>query len=186
MYTARLLGTRRHKSRVTAQGRNTGWCRAGGEVSPPPASQPGTIAACRRLAKRLSNNISGASAVEFAIVASLFLMVALGILAYGIYLSAAHSVSQLAADSARASIAGLNDTERAKIATDHVTLHAKDFILLDKTKVTVEAAPLADSNQFQVVVRFDASDLPIWFMSGLVPLPPKIIERSASIKRGGY
>jgi hypothetical protein len=36
------------------------------------------------------------------------------------------------------------------------------------------------------VVRFDASDLPIWFMSGLVPLPPKIIERSASIKRGGY
>lgn len=190
MYTAPLLGVRPgtwlRRSGASVRSRNTGWCRAEGEASASPANQRGSIAACGQLAKRLSNNISGASAVEFAIVASLFLMVALGILAYGIYLSAAHSVSQLAADSARASIAGLNDTERTKIATDHVAAHAADFILLNKNKVTVEAAPLADINQFQVVVRFDASDLPIWFMSGLVPLPSKTIERTASIKRGGY
>lgn len=151
------------------------------------AAVPHTImAACGRLARRTANNTSGASAIEFAIVVSLFLVLALGVLAYGIYLNAAHSVAQLAADSARASIAGLNDTERAKIAKDHVDLHAEDFVLLNKKKVTAEAAPLADINQFQVVVRFDASDLPIWFMSGIIPLPPKTIERSASIKRGGY
>lgn len=190
MYTAILpappIAARQRKCRAAAQRRNTEWYRIKGGASPPSAAQRSTIAACGQLAKRLSNNISGASAVEFAIVASLFLMVALGILAYGIYLSAAHSVSQLAADSARASIAGLNDTERTKIATDHVAAHAADFILLNKNKVTVDAAPLADINQFQVVVRFDASDLPIWFMSGLVPLPSKTIERTASIKRGGY
>jgi Flp pilus assembly protein TadG len=132
------------------------------------------------------NNKSGASAVEFAIVASLFLTLALGVLAYGLYLGAAHSVSQLAADAARASIAGINDDERAKIAEGHATLHAEDFMFLDKQKITVAAAPLADINQFQVVVRFDAGDLPIWFMSGLLPLPPKTIERSATIRRGGY
>jgi Flp pilus assembly protein TadG len=117
----------------------------------------------------------------------MFLVLALGILAYGIYLGAAHGVSQLAADSARASVAGLNDTERAVIAKDHVALHVGDFMLLSLEKVKVEAAPSAnDVNQFQVIVRFDASDLPIWFMSNIIPLPAKTIERSASIKRGGY
>lgn len=149
--------------------------------------RPRTIAACGKIRKRVENNISGAAAVEFAIVLSIFMLLALGILAYGIYLGAAHGVSQLAADSARASVAGLNDDERTAIAKDHVARTVTDFLLLKSDNVTVAAAASPnDANQFQVVVSFDASDLPIWFMSGIVPLPPKTIVRSASIKRGGY
>lgn len=139
---------------------------------------------CTRL--RASADASGAAAVEFAIVASIFLVLALGILAYGIYFGAAHSVSQLAADSARASIAGLSDSQRADIAKDHATNHAEDFFMLTRSRLKVEAGPQDAGNQFAVTVSFDASDLPIWFMSGLVPLPSKTIVRSASIKRGGY
>ena len=139
---------------------------------------------CTRL--RDTADTSGAAAVEFAIVASIFLVLALGILAYGIYLGAAHSVSQLAADSARASIAGLSDSQRTEIAKNHATAHAEDFFMLTREKLKVVAGPQDAGNQFAVTVSFDASDLPIWFMSGLVPLPSKTIVRSASIKRGGY
>ena len=70
---------------------------------------------------------SGASALEFAIVVPVFLLIVLGILTYGIYLGSVHSVEQLAADAARASVAGLSDSERTQIATQHVTTNANGY-----------------------------------------------------------
>ncbi len=61
-------------------------------------------------------NEDGTAAIEFALVLPVFLVLMLGILAYGIYFAAAHSTAQLAADAARASVAGLNDVERANLA----------------------------------------------------------------------
>ena len=116
-----------------------------------------------------------------------FLLIVLGILTYGIYLGSAHSVEQLAADAARASVAGLSDSERVQIATQHVTTNAGGYPLLNASKIAVEAgaSPL-DASQFRVMVRFDASDLPIWIMSGIVPMPDRVIERTSIIKRGGF
>jgi Flp pilus assembly protein TadG len=130
---------------------------------------------------------AGASALEFAIVLPVFLLIVLGILTYGIYLGSVHSVEQLAADAARASVAGLSDSERVQIATHHVITNANGYPLLNAAKVVVEAgaSPL-DSSQFRVLVRFDASDLPIWIMSGIVPMPDRMIERTSVIKRGGF
>jgi Flp pilus assembly protein TadG len=125
--------------------------------------------------------------LEFAIVLPVFLLIVLGILTYGIYLGSAHSVEQLAADAARASVAGLSDSERVQIATQHVTTNAGGYPLLNASKIAVEAgaSPL-DASQFRVMVRFDASDLPIWIMSGIVPMPDRVIERTSIIKRGGF
>lgn len=129
----------------------------------------------------------GTSAIEFAIVAPLFLLVVFGILVYGIYTGSAHSVEQLAADAARASVAGLTDAERIQIATDHVARNASDYPLLDPDKISVSAgASDADPTEFRVSVRFDASDLPIWLVADFVPMPDRIIERASVIKRGGY
>ena len=116
-----------------------------------------------------------------------FLLIVLGILTYGIYLGSVHSVEQLAADAARASVAGLSDSERVQIATQHVTTNAGGYPLLNASKIAVEAgaSPL-DASQFRVMVRFDASDLPIWIMSGIVPMPDRVIERTSIIKRGGF
>lgn len=186
----RLLGYRyrlgTHTTRHAALAATRSWASAPVAKAQPigPAAKP---ASEETLPQRMAADTSGASAVEFAIVVSLFLALSFGILAYGIYLGAAHGVSQLAADAARASVAGLTDVERTSLAQAHVDKNAADFMLLTREKLVVEAAPsLNDVNQFQVVVRFDAADLPIWFMSSFVPLPSKTIVRSASIKRGGY
>ena len=130
---------------------------------------------------------SGASVVEFALVLPVFILVMLGIIAYGIYFGATHSVAQLAADAARASIAGLSDQERVRIVTEHVQRNAGQYALIDAGSVTVDAGPIAgDVTQFKVAVVYDASRLPIWTLGPILPLPSQTIRRVAVIKRGGY
>jgi Flp pilus assembly protein TadG len=144
-------------------------------------------AVLNRSYRRLSRNSEGASAIEFAIVAPFLLMLVLGMLSFGLYIGTAHGVAQLAADAARASIAGLTDPERESIAVRHVTETADSYTLLESGHVAVQAAPdPADPTQFVVAVTYDASDLPIWVFSGLLPLPNRNIVRTATIKRGGY
>ena len=136
---------------------------------------------------RFEADQGGASAIEFALVVPVFLMIALGILAYGVYFGAVHSTAQLAADAARASVAGLSDAERTEIASQNVATNSREYPLLDPAKIQVVAAPLqSDATQFRVAVRYDASALPIWGVSSLIPLPSQIIERTATVKRGGY
>ncbi|WP_334146368.1 TadE family protein [Hyphomicrobium sp.] len=140
-----------------------------------------------RIAPRIAEDAAGAAAVEFALVFPVALIFLCGLLAYGIYFAAAHSVQQIAADAARASVAGLDDSERVSIATRHVASSASGYPLLRPDRITVLAGALAaDGSQFEVTVAFNSEDLPIWVLSGLVPLPQKTIERTAIITRGGY
>lgn len=127
------------------------------------------------------------SAIEFAIVCPVFVTILFGIIAYGIYFGAALSVSQLAADAARVSVAGITDAERRQLAIDHIDTTADGFVLLKGSAVTVTAEPLAaDPDQFLVTVRYDATHLPIWDLVSFVPLPSSTIESSSTIRRGGY
>lgn len=129
---------------------------------------------------------SGASAVEFAVVFPIFLLMTLAMLAYGIYFGAAHSVQQLAADAARSSVPGLNETERTQLTHNYVSNNAASYPLLVANKVTVmTASGAATPNDMVVTVRYDSSALPIWGFSALFPLPSPIIERVAVIHRGG-
>jgi Flp pilus assembly protein TadG len=57
----------------------------------------------------------GSSAVEFAILAPVFLLLVFGMIAYAIYFGTAHYIQQITADAARASIAGLDNDERERI-----------------------------------------------------------------------
>lgn len=117
----------------------------------------------------------------------IFLTMMLGITAYGIYIAATHSLAQLAADAARASVEGLTNTERERIARSNIALNASNYPLLKTNKITVQAGPLAsDANQFRVALTYNAESLPIWGFATFLPLPSKIIVRSAVIKRGGY
>lgn len=130
---------------------------------------------------------TAASAVEFSIVAPVFLLLLLGILHYGIYFGAVHSTSQLAADAARASVSGMTDAERKSIAINHATKASTAYALIDPKAVKITAEPLAsDQTQFKVTILYDASKLPIWSMGTPLPMPSKTIIRSAVVKRGGY
>ncbi|MGE0232347.1 MAG: TadE family protein [Flavobacteriaceae bacterium] len=124
--------------------------------------------------------------MEFAIIAPVFIMIMFGIVAYGIYFGAANSVQQLAADAARASIAGLGEDERRLLAQRFIDLNTGSYPLLRAQQVQVRIrGSAADANQFNVSVEYDATQLPIWNLLVPLPLPEKTIIRSATIRVGG-
>lgn len=131
-------------------------------------------------------SISGASAVEFAIVAPVFILLVLGMIAYGIYFGAAHSVQQLAADAARTAIAGLNETERQALAQKFIDTNGGGYVFIEADKLEVRVADNPDdAQQFVVSVKYDAANLPIWHFLDRLPLPGKTISRSSTIRIGG-
>ena len=137
-----------------------------------------------RRIRRFSNNVAGTAAVEFAIIAPLFILLMMGMIAYGIYFGAAHSVQQLAADAARTAIAGLNQAERQTLAQNFINANAGGYVFIEADKLSVQ---VADSNaqQFVVSVQYDANNLPIWGLLTDLPLPGKTIARSSTIRIGG-
>jgi|LNFM01.1.fsa_nt_gb Flp pilus assembly protein TadG len=129
----------------------------------------------------------GASAVEFALVMPVFLLILVGTLCYGLYFGAAHSVQQLAAEAARATVPGLTPVERALLAQGSVNQALPNYAMIDGAKVAVTVGVHAGNpDLFDVAVTYDASGMPIWMFEGLLPLPPKVIQRAAVVRRGGY
>lgn len=132
--------------------------------------------ACRR----------GATAVEFAMLAPVFLTLVFGIVVFGSYLTMVHGVQQLAAEAARSSIAGITDSERGSLATNYVAANAPTYPLIVANHLTVNAAPsAADANVYVVTVNYDASGTFIYSLP-FVPSPPSTIVRSAAIPYGGF
>ena len=128
----------------------------------------------------------GTSAVEFAILSPLFLLVLFGLIAYGIYFGASHSLQQIAADAARTAIAGLDQKERQSLVSGFVARNASDYPFIDPGKLSVTAADNpGDSSQFVVSLRYDARDLPIWSLFSGLPLPDTTITKETTIRVGG-
>lgn len=134
---------------------------------------------------QLAHRNNGAAAIEFAILAPVFILLLLTFIAYGIYLGAAHTIQQLAADASRAAVAGLNETERRSLAAAYIHSSALDGTFLDLSKLTVDVeTDPSDTNQFTVALSYDASDLPIWSLYSFV-MPDSTIRRYSTIRVGG-
>jgi Flp pilus assembly protein TadG len=128
----------------------------------------------------------GVSAVEFALLLPLFLVVMFGIVVFGSYLTMIHGVQQLAAEAARSSVAGVTNSERNSLATNYVVLNASTYPLLTPGNLTVNAAPSTnDANVYVVTVNYNAAGS-IIFSLPFVPPPATTIIRSASIPYGGF
>jgi Flp pilus assembly protein TadG len=129
---------------------------------------------------------SGTTAVEFAMLAPLFILLLLGMVAYGIYFGASHSVQQIAADAARTAISGLDQQERQSLVDGFVHRNAAGYPFIDPQGLTVSAGDSsADASQFVVTVRYDARNLPIWNLFADLPLPATVIARRSTIRVGG-
>ena len=136
--------------------------------------------------RRLTTDTSGAAAVEFALLLPLYLFLLLGMTAYGIYFGAAHSVQQLSADAARTAVAGLDTQERREMARRFIERNADGYLFIDKSKLTVEVGDsVNDDTQFDVTLRYDAAELPIWGLWERLPMPSRIILRHSTIRMGG-
>lgn len=125
----------------------------------------------------------GAVAVEFALVGPLFVILLIGMVVYGGWFWMAQGVQHLAAEGARAAVAGLDAAERERLARVAVDQSAGATIL-DPDHLAV--AVTDSSREIRVVVSYDASDEPILALAGLVPAPPATIRRAASVQVGGY
>ena len=136
--------------------------------------------------RKLLPSTDGTAAVEFAIVAPLFIFIVMGMIAYGIYFGAAHSVQQIAADAARTAIAGLDETERQTLAQHFIDTNAGGYTFIEADKIGVEVSDNPDdAQQFVVSVQYEADNLPIWRFLTHLPLPGKTISRSSTIRIGG-
>jgi Flp pilus assembly protein TadG len=132
-------------------------------------------------------NCSGVAALEFAILAPVFVLILLGIAAYGIYFSAVSSLQELAADAARASVAGVSVTERQTIVTNYVAQSSPQYTLLQGHPITVTTAPFpGDPTRYSVTLSTDISNLPLQMSSSIVPMPSAVIQRTAVVRIGGY
>lgn len=144
--------------------------------TPVAARPPATFATDRR----------GTAAIEFALLAPLYILLLMGVVAYGIYFGAAHSVQQLAADAARVAVAGLDATERSRIATGYIRGNADGYAFVSFTRLAVSAVDdPAQPGLFVVRLQYDARDLPIWSMMAGLPLPDMTIARRSAIRAGG-
>lgn len=116
----------------------------------------------------------------------LYLMLFLGMTAYGIYFGASHSVQQISADAARAAIAGLDAAERRRLAERFIERNANGYLFIDPRKLAVELAEsITDAGQFDVIVSFDASELPVWGLFDGIGMPEQTILRRSTIRIGG-
>lgn len=142
-----------------------------------PLSQFDRFRRCRR----------AASAVEFALVVPVFLLIVFGIVIFGSYLAMVHGVQQLAAEAARTSVAGLSDAERGSLAAGYVSANAAVYPMIAPDRLTVTAAPAeGEARVFVVTVAYDASGSFIYALPALVPLPSPRIVRKAAIPFGGF
>lgn len=131
-------------------------------------------------------NEAGTAVIEFAILTPVYLLMLAGMLAYGLYFGAAHSIQQLAADAARTAIAGRTPSERNMLVSDYLAQNAAAYVLIDPAQLVhaIGDSP-SDPNQYEVRLSYDASLLPIWSLYPPLPLPNSTIHFSATIRRGG-
>ena len=141
----------------------------------------------KALKNKLKTCQRGVAAVEFAIIAPLMLFMLFGITAYGVFFGAAHSVQQLAANSARVAMGGVDNEERQSLVADYVanSVPQDGLLLADKLDVAVSEAE-DNPGYILVTVTYDANDLPIWNLYNGLPLPERTIVRQSIIRAGGY
>lgn len=150
-------------------------------------ARPGRLVLRHRfLRHRFLQHRGGVAAIEFAIVAPFLLALMFGILGYGMYFGAVHGVQQLAAEAARAAIAGLSNAERKALAEAAVMRSAASYPFLSHEGLVVASIDTDPATgTFTISLTYDASALPIFTLPHAI-LPPPTIARSASIQRGGF
>lgn len=126
----------------------------------------------------------GSTAVEFALVGPLLILLLMGMVVYGGWFWLAQSVQSLASESARAAIGGLDAAERESLARRFVAASDEGTSGLDLTKTAVVVE--SDADAIRVRVTYDVASHPLMKLAVLIPDPPATIERSAVVRIGGY
>ena len=129
---------------------------------------------------------NAASAVEFAIVAPVFLLILFGVISFGFLMTLNSGVQQLAAESARAGIAGLDTTERKQLARNFIDQNVTSYPYIEKSVLQVQVNEKTGSLPvLEVVLTYDTSrSLAHSFATLLNQSDPVISRRATALLSG--
>lgn len=89
---------------------------------------------------------AGAAALEFVLVAPLLLALIFGIITFGYAFALQNSLRELAAGAARATVAGLNTTERQSILQTYMAQASTEYVLLEESRISYAPTFTSGSN----------------------------------------
>lgn len=132
--------------------------------------------------KRFPTCKRGTTAVEFALIAPVFILLLAGILFYGMYFGVVNSVQHVASEAARAAIGGMTAAERQQLAVERAREQAAGNPMLDPALMLVTVVSTVSG--MQVRVRYDLTAVPIWSLGAFLPVPATFVERVGTISTG--
>ena len=128
----------------------------------------------------------GASAVEFALVLPLFVLLIFGLVCYATIENMYIGTQELVSEAARASVAGLSDTERSSIVTAFISNNIGSYAFLDPNKLSVTSSTISTNpSTYRVNITYDMSGSFVYQFSNILPLPSPTIQRTAVVLNGG-
>ena len=128
----------------------------------------------------------GTSAIEFAMLATLFFTLVFGIVIYGTYFASLIIVQHIASEAARATLSGLTDDERSTLAHSRAD-EVKDSFLsfINSATFQVDATP-AGQGLYEVTVSQNFDSFGLTNLSVFLPLPPSQQTATVQVSHGGY
>lgn len=127
------------------------------------------------------------AALEFAMVAPVFLLMLMGMMCFGFYYTYLHELQELASSAARASVAGLSQTERDSLARAYVSNAIANSSLLLASDLTVSTNTSGTPAEFYAVtLAYNMKDTPLPLMAGFVHLNASNISRTSTVQFGYY
>jgi Flp pilus assembly protein TadG len=122
--------------------------------------------------------------MEFAMVAPVLILMFLGMIMFGLYLTLQHEVQELASSGARASVGGVTQTERNSLANQFIYnfVASSGLIIASDLSVTTQTT----GSSYQVSVAYNLKDTPIPFLGRLINVNNGTIQRTATVQFGNY
>ena len=136
--------------------------------------------------KTLLRTSAGAAAVEFALILPILLPLLFGVLAYGYYAVVCIALKTAASEGARASVAGMTDSERASLAKAAVEtfMHNSGGLLAWNANCTdCFSSGTVSTGYYQVTVTYHLGG---WLALPFIPTPNLTPTSSVVAGYGGY
>jgi Flp pilus assembly protein TadG len=149
-------------------------------------NKPAFMQAATRARRWPTQRDRAVAALEFALIAPVFILMVLGMLCFGFYFLYLHEVQELAASAARASVSGLSQTERDSLARQFVSAALANSTLLNAPDLTVATASSGTpATLYAVTITYNLKDTPVPMLASLVSLSLNTMSRTSTIAFGG-
>ncbi|MCI4644815.1 MAG: pilus assembly protein [Hyphomonadaceae bacterium] len=134
-----------------------------------------------RAARKIATTRKGTAAVEFALLAPVFLLLCFIMAGYGLLFMTQVSLHQLSADLTRSALGGLTLAEKQERASAHLSDRIDSFMMLDSQQARVRVFYDDATQETEVVLEYDTDTHPVRVLEGLLPMPPQTLEIRSSI-----